>query len=78
MHFDGSVNRLGHASHRARKFAEVTVAVAGLNRLHRSAQRGLILDRLRHQPQLRSERCHLRTRGALSGQHAHGCVFGVC
>ena len=77
MKLDGSMDRLGHGAHGARQLAEVAVAIAGLNGLHGGAQRGLVLDRLGHQPQLRAERRHLRARGALSGEHAHGRVLGI-
>ena len=69
MKLDGSVDRFGHGTHGARQFAEVAVAIAGLNGLHGGAQGGLVFDRLSHQSQLRSECRHLRARGAFSGEH---------
>ena len=77
MKLDGSVDRLGHGTHGARQFAEVAVAVAGLNGLHGGAQCRLVLDGLGHEPQLRAKRRHLGARGALSGEHAHGRVLGI-
>ena len=77
MKLDGSVDRVRQGAHGARQFAEVAVSIAGFNGLHGGAQRRLILNRLRHVPQLRAKRRHLGARGALAGQHAHGCIFGI-
>ncbi len=76
MKLDGSMDRFGHGANGARQLAEVTVAIAGLNGLHRGAQRRLVLNGLGHEPQLRPKRRHLGARGALSGKHAHGRGFG--
>ena len=77
MKLDGSVDRLGHGAHGARQFAEIAVAVAGLDGLHGGTQRRLVFDGLGHEPQLRAKRRHLAARRALSGEHAHGRIFGI-
>ena len=77
MKLDGSMDGFGHGADGAGEFAEVAVAIAGLNGLHGGTQGRLIFDGLGHEPQLRSEGRDLGARGALSGEHAHGGVLGI-
>ena len=76
MKLDRGVDGFGHGPDGAGKFAEVAVAVAGLDRLDGGAQGALVLDRLGHELQLRAEGGDLRAGGAFAGEDVHGS--GLC
>src|SRR5579883_1512001 len=67
----------GNAAHGARQLAEIAAVIARRDGLHGGAQGSLVLGGFGHEPQLRTERRHLRAGGALSRKRVHGSRLRV-